>query len=100
MTINDLILKLIQKTKEDKIEWTSPSKASYRYLTDTGAVTITNHSNQFYEIRLFDIDTCFASYQTLGDLELNRLSKELYMAITDSFNREIERKIGTIFESL
>ena len=100
MKINELVLKLIKNTKEDKIEWTSPSKASYRYLTDTGAVTITNHSNQFFEIRLYDIDTCFATYQTMVDPELDRLSKELYMAITDSLNREIERKIETIFDSL
>lgn len=100
MTIHELINKLIEGTKADAIEWESPSQGAFRHITVNGAISIVKVAGGYYSIRLYEYDTCFASYQTLDDGILDRSADELYSAIIDSINRAIERKIGDVFGSI
>lgn len=97
MTIKELLSKLQQNTQNDSIEWTNVSSGGYRFVSNTGAVNIVLLANGYYEIKLYDMDACFAVYRTYEVTEIHQVAGALYQAIISSINRAIERKIGDVF---
>lgn len=100
MTINELLLKLQQNTQNDAIEWANVSSGVYRFVSNTGAITIKRLSSGYYEIQLYDMDACFATYCTYDYLDIHDEAEALFQAIVSSINRAIERKIGNVFSGL
>lgn len=100
MTIKELLSKLLQNTQNDSIEWINVTSGGYRYVSDSGAVNIMRFSSGYYEVKLYDKDTCFAYYNTQFVPEINSSAGDLYDAIVSSINRAIERKIGDVFSGI
>lgn len=100
MTIKELLSKLVQNTQNDSIEWVNVSSGGYRFLSETGAVNIVKLSNGYYEIKLYDMDTCFATYRTTDFFDIHQSAEDLFQAIVASINRAIERRIGDVFAGM
>lgn len=100
MTIKELLSKLEQNTQNDSIEWINVSSGGYRFLSDNGAVKIVQLPNGYYEIKLYDKDSCFASYRTYEAIDIDQAAGALYQAIVSSINRGIERRIENVFSGV
>lgn len=100
MTIKELLSRLLENTQNDSIEWAHVSSGGYRFVSNTGAVNIMQFSGGYYEIRLYDMDTCFATYRTTDFFDIHQTAEDLYLAIVASINRAIERKIGDVFAGM
>ena len=101
MTINSLLSNLLQRTQDDSIEWSSPSSGTFRYVSNQGAVAITRYQDSsYYAIKLYDLDHCFAEYNTVDNPDLLVVAADLYDAICSSNERAIERKISDVFSFL
>ena len=97
MTIEQLLSKLIESTNNDSIEWFPTSTVEYRYISDKGGISLKKMPNQYYVIKLYDMDNCFASYNTQEITGLDVSATELFTSIVSSINRAIEKKIGDVF---
>ncbi|MBQ7273014.1 MAG: hypothetical protein IJR12_05340 [Bacteroidales bacterium] len=97
MTIEQLLSKLLEYTQNDTIEWLSLSSNEYRYVSEKGGVSIKKLPSNYFDIKLFDLDSCFALYNTMTNTNLDHSAEELFNAIVDSLNRAIEHKIGIVF---
>lgn len=103
MTINELVSNLIEKTKKDELTWESQNRNSFRLITTSGSIAIeesyTISGRTQYTIRLFDEDSCFATYHSEPSTKDDCFSV-LYKEIVSYNNRRIENKIQNIFGSI
>ena len=103
MTINELVSNLIEKTKKDELTWESQGGSLYRLITSNGSIVLEESylvpGKPKYTIRLYDKDSCFATYQSALNNQ-NDILSILYKEISAYNNRLIENKIQNIFGSI